>query len=290
MKFRTSFALVLLITFMLAGCYEPKEGCLDVNATNFALDADRPCSDCCVYPTLRLDVQNRFTKDGVPLNLGYVDSVYYDIQGKPYRINKIRFYLSNVHLVRSDGSEEEVADELELEVWLPDGSDTEKVVVEDNFALVDAGRNRSFAMGTFAKNGEFQKVRFTLGIGEPVNRAVPSTLPDNHPLALQDDPMYWSGADGYIFYKIELFRDTVPTDTIPVVLEIGGSTILRTFSIDFPEPLHLDEGFNPKITLRIDYSLWLQSIDRDADEASLISTIVQNITPQSFQVVSAVQE
>jgi len=38
----------------LSSCYEPIEGCLDPLSSNFQLDADNACGDCCTYPSVTL--------------------------------------------------------------------------------------------------------------------------------------------------------------------------------------------------------------------------------------------
>ena len=78
--------LFICLACCFAGCYEPIEGCLDVRATNFDLNADRSCPDnCCEYPELRLKLLHRYQQidtygldlafhdleQGVPEGLGY---------------------------------------------------------------------------------------------------------------------------------------------------------------------------------------------------------------------------
>jgi len=66
-------ATFLLAILVLTSCYERIEGCLDPLATNFAIVADDPCDECCVYPAFKLQVshfigEDSFTKDSVMIN------------------------------------------------------------------------------------------------------------------------------------------------------------------------------------------------------------------------------
>ena len=82
--------LSILMAVLLSACYEPTEGCLDVRATNFDLDADEGCADCCTYPELSLRFENVWVyPDSVaPLRL---HTFYVDAVGNPFRFERIRF-------------------------------------------------------------------------------------------------------------------------------------------------------------------------------------------------------
>lgn len=48
------FYTALIIT-SLSSCYEPIEGCLDPLSSNFQLDGDNNCDDCCIYPSVDIE-------------------------------------------------------------------------------------------------------------------------------------------------------------------------------------------------------------------------------------------
>jgi hypothetical protein len=280
-----SWGIVLLSFFLLSlpGCYEPIEGCLDAAAANFDIDADEPCADCCTFPVLKLDFQHKYVNGNRIDNLVFSDSVYYDINGHPFRLNSIRFYLSDLHLVRSNDTEVGVEDRLELGIWTSN-LDTVHVNVEDNFTLADPDDFGSKELGTIRASGQFDRLRFTIGLDEVANRAVVNAFPDellDHPLAQED--MYWDFDRGYIFNRIELTRDTAE-NTTPTLLEIGTAQNLIT--VDLPIDFNALEGFNIKVTLKIDYSLWFKSLDIKNDPAStLIEKIIANLA-DSFSLVA----
>lgn len=273
----------LFLTAGLSGCYEPIEGCLDAQASNFDFEADKPCNGCCEYPSLRVDFQHKYIKGERIDNLVFSDSVYYDINGHPFKLDGIRFYLSGLRLVRSGGSEAGVEEELKLGIWT-ETLDTVQVAVEDNFTLVDAGVFGVKEVGTIRTAGKFNRLRFTIGLDETVNRAVIDAFPSeqqNHPLARED--MYWDFDRGYIFNRIEMLRDTT-TGIEATVLEIG--TAQNLVDVELPIDFEALEGFDIRVTLRIDYGLWFRDIDVKADsETTLIQKIVANVA-ESFSLVA----
>ena len=251
--------------------------------TNFDFDADKACGDCCEYPVLQLDFQHKFVKDDRIDNLVFGDSVYYDGAGNPFRLNAIQFYVSELHLVRSDGSESGVEEELSLTVW-QNNLDTTQIVVEDNFVLANPDVFGTNEIGTIRTNGRFAKIRFKIGLSETPNQAVISSFSEDlqsHPLAQEE--MYWDFDRGYIFNQIELLRDTA-ANTTPTTLEIGGTQNLQT--IELPIDFEALEGFNIKATLRVDYNRWFENIDVKSDaEDALIQKIVANLA-DSFSLVA----
>lgn len=275
--------LLILCWLSLQGCYEPVEGCLDVQASNFDVDADEPCADCCEYPDLRLDFQHKYVKGERVENLIFDDSVYYDVNGLPFRLNSIRFFLSELHLVRADGMEVGIEDRLELGVWT-ESLDTMRVTVEDNYTIVDPAVFGVKEIGKIITSGRFDRLRFNIGLDETANRAVINAFPEeqqDHPLA--EEEMYWDFDRGYIFNRIELVRDTV-AGTPPTVLEIGTDQNLTT--VELPIDFEALEGFNVSVTLRVDYNIWFRDINVKTDsESTLIQKIVANLA-DSFSLVA----
>lgn len=271
---------------LFSACYEPKEGCLDARATNFSLDADEACSDCCEYPTLQLSLQHRIVLPGREVFLS-TDSTYYDGSGQPFRFNKIRFYLSNLRLVRADGSEVGVNNRIELDLYDP-ADLPRKETVEDNFLLANPLFDQIYTLGAFDSEGlQFEKVRFAIGIEGLANEAIPDSLPATYPLGRIEEGLHFNRDSGYVFNRIELFRDTTAADTIPVVLRIGTTPYLRVIELPLPAGAYTpSEGFNTLLTLRVNYVEWFQSLDvRNDTPAQMIEKIVQNLA-NSFSVIA----
>ena len=275
----------LFLTLTLSACYQPEEGCIDINATNFQVNADRPCSGCCEYPLIAVDFQHKVVLSDTVYNLVYEDSVYFDGAGNPFYIRDIRFYFSEIRLVRPDGEWAGVTDTILLPVEQPGGIITYEEI-EDNFALVNPGIFGQKIMGTLRSNGRFKRVAFSLGVPGIANNADPGAFPVGHPLA--DPSMYLGPEAGRLFYRIELFRIEAPADTIETRLDISGPEHLRSLELPVGQPdgFFLDPGFNPKVQFRIDYLTWFQDVDLVADDQEvIIQKIVKNAT-KSFSVIN----
>lgn len=280
---------MLCCTLLLPACYEPKEGCLDAQATNFDLEADEACADCCEYPTFQLALQHRIVLIGQAERRFSTDSVYYDGSGQPFRFQNIRFYLSNLHLVRADGSEAPVSNNIELDLYDPAGA-PRKATVEDNFLLANPAFEQTYTIGPFRQSGNnFVKVRFAIGIEGIANEAIPDSLPDDYPLGRIEEALdlHFNPDSGYVFSHIEVLRDTTAADTIPVVLRTGTTPYLRVVELSLPSGgFTPSDGFNTRLTLRVNYVEWFQSLNiRQDTPAQMIEKIVENLA-NSFSVIA----
>ncbi len=273
---------LFLIPVLLTGCYEDKEGCLDIRATNFDPSADiyctdQPIEDCCNYPNLQLQIQHRVVvNDTTAYRLGYNDSIYYDVADQPFRIRNIQYYLSNFELLRSDGTVLRIDETLEIDLN-PTG-DPELVTFIPDWLLVNAGISPTFSVGDFRETGQFDKLRFNVGLYEDLNRLNARDFPAGNPLAVQTDTMYNFQDGRYYYSKTTLFQDTVATDTIPrvVTTDLNDGTI--PVEIDLPSDFNHLEGFNLLLTLRVDYLVWFANVDvRNDTEEEIAAKFVQQI-------------
>ena len=96
--------------------------------------------------------------------------------------------------------------------------------------------------------------------------------------------MYANADSGYVFNRLEFFRDTTAADTIPTVIDIGLEENLRVVSL--PATFSLIEGFNITVTLQVDYLTWFNGIDvKNDSEEQIANKIVDNLT-QSFSIIA----
>lgn len=274
------YIIIILFSLFFTSCYEPVEGCLDRSATNFDLDADEQCLDCCTYPSLKIQFDNKWNFPDT-LAAFSTDSVFHDALDKPFRIERIRFYWSNYHLEMDGGTTLPTTDLIDLKI--PDGTDTATINVVDHFLLADISSSKSsLTLGSIEPEGILYGLSTDFGIARPENSAITSELATSHALAPQIGKMNYGSEIGYVFAKIELYRDTISTDTIPVVVNIHGDTALRSLYLPLPVPVILIEGFNPLLVIETDFSKWFEGIDiRNSDTTTLQTQIVNNIA-ESF--------
>jgi hypothetical protein len=270
-----------LASMLSSGCYEPQEGCLDLEAVNYDFAADENNLEDCNYPELRLRFNHRFVSPDSIYTFRF-DSTYLDAAGNPFFLDDIRFYISNVLLLGTDGTQYGV--EEELSIFLPQPNDSLlEFTVEDNYAIISPSTATVYQLGTMRESYSVAGIRFALGVEGPANEGDPAELAASHPLSLRDSSLYFSQDSGYVFNYISLFRDTTAADTIPEILRIGTDDYLRI--VELPLDVDKPRGFHYEVTLRVDYTQWFEGINVREDNAEeLIEKIVSNIT-NSFSVI-----
>ena len=145
---RKATQLFLLCCLFFTSCFQPEEGCLDIEATNFTLSADRDCvqddntSDCpCTYPDINLVIEHVYNDQAY-----LPDSVYQNNLGQTFRIRDIQFYMSDICLIRSDSTVVKILDTITLIV--SNGGELEKLVAIDDFTLVQNQRRINEVVST----------------------------------------------------------------------------------------------------------------------------------------------
>ncbi len=269
----------VLMTF--SSCYQKQEGCLDIRATNFDLEADIACEDCCEYPDLKLKFLHREVLPDTLYNIGYGDSVYLDGAGNPFRINSLKYYVSNIRLVATDGTEAGVNET--IDIVTPNGV----ITFSNDFLLINGSFSSALTAGSFSTIKTFDKVRFFIGLDSDLQSVDPSTLPDNHVLAINQDTSMYDIQNGmYLIGNYEIFKDTTATDTIPRVLTIPMFLGPVELTLDFPEEIALPEGFDIEISLQVDVPDWFATADvRFSSDQQLFTNIVSKMS-ETFSVVA----
>ncbi|TXB69481.1 MbnP family protein [Phaeodactylibacter luteus] len=284
---RLAAALALLALAFGTGCYEPETGCLDVEAVNYSFSADEADPATCTYPELRLQFQHLYSEADTVLPFRLNDGIYTDMNGQPFRVGAFTFYVSELRLLKPDGSGLIVEDRLDIYVNGPNGQILKRNI-EDNFALASPATASAIEMGTLRSSGTLSGISFKIGIDGQTNLAIADSIPLAHPLGVTDTLLYFGQDSGYVYQYIELFRDTTAADTLPVALRIGTFDNLVTLQQDMM--VEKVPGFHFRVLVNIDYSKWLSGIDVANDSpAALAQKIVAN-TAEAFTIAEIVLE
>ena len=275
-----------ILVFLSSGCYERKEGCLDVEATNFDVEADDACGACCRFAQLKLSFLHRLTEEDTltvfQLNTPYPhtpDSLDF------FSITALRFYISDLRLVNIEGQEFTVSDTLEYKYLSPAG-DTLKSSLVDNFAYADRSNVGDIEIGTFRTTGIFTKVKFNLGLENPAAGALPSGFPATHPLFFKNDSTNWSEDAGYVFNWVEFLRDTLP-ETEPTVIKITEPDLIK---IELAHDFEIKKGADINVVLKINYLEWFEGVDWKTDSADEIKRKMLSNIGGVFVLEQVVQE
>ncbi|MBR9919418.1 MAG: hypothetical protein GYB31_01170 [Bacteroidetes bacterium] len=265
--FLTGIGFLLVLTTLLAGCYEKEEGCLDIGATNFDPSADKACEDdCCEYPRVELRVTTVFSDRTLTEPLSFALDNFYEVPGvagDSFSITRLRYYISDLELL-SGNDVFRVTDELEIEV---NGS---KTIITDDIGILEPGSSPGYSVGTFPYPGSYDGLRFKVGLPDPVKMGDPASVPAGHPLSILGDSTLWLEDEGYMAAYLEVFREPAAVDSI--LLRIP-EPILFEF---FPEsPIVLTAGFDISLQIQNDIRLWFKGTNPKVDPVSTLEDKIQ---------------
>lgn len=283
------FIYVTLSVLFWSSCAEKEQGCLDINAANYDVTADESCCTpniedcCCTYPTLTLTVQHKLGKDSLNNNADFafnriqtveVDSSHFFI------VNDIRFYISNLQLIATDGTSVGVTDSMTIDV-VNGENNLEVATVENNFSLIKRTQT-DYTIGNYIGINTFDSIRFNIGIQEPTNHLLLESLPENHVLNGSDaDSLYIDIEEGFVFNKMSIQKDTF-AETLATELNIND---LSTTTLPLTNVISVNKGNNVTINLRINYLEWFKGIKFAVDSDDSVKNQVFSNTINVFEVV-----
>jgi len=270
-----AFVLLLLVFHLLyfSSCFEPREGCLDIEATNFDAAADENC--CCFYPALRLTLLPRYDT-----LIWKPDTAYEYAPGRWFRIKQAVFYLSDFQVLQN-GTPIPVSDTLGLSVFGP-SNDTLREVFTNDFQLVRR-TTLNYAVGTFRPAGAFEAVRFRVGIPDAAQRIVPELAPDGHPLRPQGEGL-WLGKDtGFVALKLIITRDSIET-TVPDTL-IFSRPDFSSLVLQSDGAFQHESGYDFPMQLIADFRELFRDVDLTTGDISAWKARMVANLPAALRVV-----
>ena len=262
----------IFLFFLISACYEPRDGCLEIEATNFDASADKNC--CCTYPALKLTMLPRFdTLVWKP------DTAYEYLPGQWFRLKQAVFYLSDFQL-QQQGQTILTSDTVNLSLWGAAGDTVKQTFVNDVklFRRTVVG----YTIGTFRPSGTFESIQFQLGLPDAVQKVIPGLTPEGHPLRLQSENL-WLGRDtGFVALKLVLTRDTFSA-TIPDTLLFSKPDFKGLVFHQNGAFAH-ESGYDFKLNLTVDYREMFRNVDLSTgDKLAWKTQIVVNL-PKVFRV------
>jgi hypothetical protein len=287
MRISSFFVGIVLLLTLWSGCYEPQDGCLDLEAVNYNFAADNNAPEDCEYPEVRVQFSHVYSTPDTVYNFRLRDSIYLDEAGNPFTVNAFSFFISGFELQRTDGTFLNVEEELDIFLFDNNGNIVQRSV-PDNFGFVTADNSSAIGLGTLRESADLQSLRFFVGVNGQANVAIADSIPLSHPLGLTDSLLYFNRDSGYVYQFIELFRDTTAADTIPEQLRIG--TFANLQQVQFPVSDEKIPGFNLKVVIQIDYSKWLAGINVATDTKAELQQIIVGNTAEAFSLQEIVLE
>jgi hypothetical protein len=258
--------LLLIITLLLivTACGDKKEACLDIEAANFDVSADKNC--CCIYPELIMNVAHQF--DTLPFRL---DSTYTYNEIDTFVVEQMSLLFSRIHPVK-DGIAKLTEDTIHINI--DDALGAEQLEVEDNFLLIQPNRFE-YTIGTFAEPETYDGIELTFGLGGDLERVLPDSVhTDGHILASEDDSI-WSEDKGYFYLYMEVLPVASEPDNKREIVLYGANHLLEW---NLEQQLLADIGYDFEINIKIDYKILFDGIDFVGDDTETIALkIKQNL-------------
>ncbi len=254
------FVTVLCMT-LWGACNTRTEGCLELNANNFDLDAERPCKDCCTYPSINLLLTQKWNDD----NFSNEDTLY-DIHAQPYKIQDLKYFLSSWSWNNSDG-----------DIFTVDsisGTCNQSTLMFTPDILTTDTRKFNYKLGTIRVAPLADSLFFTFGLVEDFSCLDPGEA--STPSNLKAQSSLWNPNTAMLAtLRLVLQRD----------LEIATyDTVFLTTKKDIylPYAFQFRNGFNEQFNLTINYAQWFQDVDigdLTSFENSIVAHFEGSISP-----------
>lgn len=194
-------------------------------------------------------------------------SLHTHTDGAQIRFDVANYYVSNIRLVPISGAD----------------------VAYDTVLLISAANaGQPFTLGELPI-GDYQTIKFDIGIDSARNHSDPSTYLPNHPLYPQSPSMHWSWNSGYIFLRIEGQIDTTTAltgATVDYEYHIGTDNFLKEVSI--PIVLTVDAN-TQSISANIDLLLGTVINGLDLKTATDVSTHTMDNMPLANTLIANTQ-
>lgn len=197
-------------------------------------------------------------------------SVFSDATGRSFTLSDCRYYLSNIVLIKDDGTE------------LPM---TGKVLIANPSTM-------GYEIGNVPV-GKYKGFRFLFGLDSVTNHADPATYPSTSPLSYQNPSMHWGWNSGYIFMIMEGKVDSTAaangTPDFDFYYHLGLDQMKRTidfsttaFEVKSTEDMELGIVFDLRKVLN-GVNIPQEYFTHTMDNMPLANKIVNNITT-AFEV------
>lgn len=186
----------------------------------------------------------------------------FQVNGRLITLQTAHMYISEVALVRTDGSTLTFPD---TDPPLFIGSREPALTAGDSekvFLFRHADDQDKHSLG-FVETGTYTGIRFKLGIEGPASQINASRVfASEHPLGVRGlEPTYWSQTSGYIFLRMDGQLDFDKDGRVdsPWAVRLSSPTFVH--SLTFDQNFTLAPGTSAEIRLKVDYAQLLAGLD-----------------------------
>ena len=242
------------------GCNTRIQGCLDLNATNFDLTAEKACDDCCTYPTVTITLSQKWGDNNFS-----TDNTFFDSHGNAYKIIDLQYFLSSFAWESSLN-----------EVYTVDSSTAncpEEMFNYTNDITVIRPTSFVYTLGSSRTATEIDSLGFHIGLVEDFS-CLDDSLSSTPDILTSSSPL-WNPATGMLS-TIRLIVNLLPSDTIVDTLFID---VHQAEKIAYRGALNQGENFS--FLLTVNYAPWFSTVD--IGDLNTFSTSIANGLPGSIR-------
>lgn len=262
--------LFLLLAMIFCACNSKEEGCLDIRAKNFDFSADKPCDDCCTYPSLVLSVSHTW-EDSIAFRN---NSVFQTPASDTFKVLRLEYFVSGFQLI--DVNEKlNLVDEREL-VYTNIGGNLEEMELVDDVVKVDLGKF-SYIIGTIQSDDFFTTGSMTLGLTDEWNSVVADSI-DSGNLSTSGT-LYREDSDDFALGRLIVQKDTSNTTIDTLYFE----NQMATFDMNIQRQFYT--GVNDTLAFRIDYAKWFENVDFKNQSLEQVTQEMALSIPMSFSFI-----
>lgn len=216
----------------------------------------------------------------------------YEIGGTSVTIEAARLIISQITLIRADGTEYLVETAPVSAPALNDAGETVTHTFTEQVVLAkhDLGE-RIYELGELPA-GSYTGVRMMVGLSGLTNRLDPTQVPATHALTQQTDwSHHWKWSSGYIFVRLDGHSDADGNGTIEPEegawdLHVGMSNMAKV--LEFNEPFSIKRGAAVELHFMVDYAKMIENIT-DFSTVEGRNTHTMDNMPLAMQVVNDLQ-
>jgi hypothetical protein len=241
----------ILLVLTWAGCNTRIEGCLEANAENFDLNAERPCDGCCTYPSMSLSLTQKWNGD----NFSNADTLM-DANGQPFKIIDLKYFLSSWVWSNSEGALFTV-DSVDA------GCDESTLRFTTDNTVIDT-RQFVYTLGTIRQSPLMDAVHFTFGLKQDFS-CLDATDP-NTPSSLTDQSPLWNEQSSTLETLRLIIQRSLDNETVDTVY------INSLMDVRLDYALQLAPGIDTQLDLTVNYAQWF--IDADVTDLSSFGTSI----------------
>jgi len=246
-------------------CYEPTNGCLDIRASNYSIDADDPCEDdCCQFPSLSLTVCTVYDTSSFLRNTNYITDL-----GDTILVDQMYLILSDF-ILAGRLENYEVIDSFDYNA---DGT-----YERNDPIVVQLVGNTTTRIGDIVVRDSLESWEVRIGLQSEIDDAS-NSFSANEDLQELVDSLYINSDNAFEFFRVEF--STIAQDTVQYTSAVSGQ--VNMFDKTFITSQGINYGSNVVLTMQMDVKELFDGINfATIDSTALSERFANNLNESLF--------